>query len=267
MADEFDYREILRKPSAPSAKAADDEFDYRSRPAAAPERDTPTVSQGRAAVLGFGAGVTGNWGDEIYGYSKGSGLPEWMGGFRAPVGAAKALYERATVPVNAPKSEFRTRVDEAIAGRRAEEAKALEEHMGTYMGSQLAGALTLPSGAVAHAATAPARIARGMGVGSTYGAISGAGSGKTDEERESRANMGAIFGGAVGGAVPFASEAARAVAKTPPYLMGLLGAATGIGAGRYHAGRAMSGLAGRIPRAQAGQLGGVVGDLDPFREE
>ena len=53
----------------------------------------PQVSQGRAAFEGFLSGASANFRDEFYGASAASGLPEWLGGLRAPVGAARLGYE------------------------------------------------------------------------------------------------------------------------------------------------------------------------------
>src|SRR4029077_2108995 len=54
------------------------------------------VSRGEAAKEGDLAGASANFRDEVYGASKASGLPDWMGGFRAPFGAAQLAYEHAT---------------------------------------------------------------------------------------------------------------------------------------------------------------------------
>src|SRR6267142_2380527 len=49
-----------------------------------------------SAGEGYLKGASANWRDEIYGASKASGLPDWLGGFRAPVGAGRLLYEHGT---------------------------------------------------------------------------------------------------------------------------------------------------------------------------
>src|SRR5262249_28084616 len=54
---------------------------------------------GESALEGYLKGASANWRDEIYGASKASGLPDWMGGFRAPIGAGRLLYEHGTGPV------------------------------------------------------------------------------------------------------------------------------------------------------------------------
>jgi hypothetical protein len=185
----------------------------------------PSMSQTRAGVLGWLTGASGNFSDEVYGLSKASGLPDWLGGFRAPVGAGRMLaeqlapppralpataggYEKTDLPVERGKSPFMSVYEEAVAKRRAENKQAEAEYPGTYLTGQIAGGVVLPGGAAAQAATLPVRMGRGAVLGSVYGGLSGAGAGETPIERLAQGATGALVGGAIGGVAPAAVEVA-----------------------------------------------------------
>lgn len=177
----------------------------------------PDIGQGRAALEGALQGASANFSDEIYGASKASGLPDWMGGFRAPVGAAKLAYEGVTgqndpkyagslpdvlgvpAPTEPPKQGEATKIyEEEVANKRQVLKDAAEQYPKTYLASELAGGLALPVGAGGQAATIPLRAAEMAKTGALYGAAAGAGSGEGLTDTAVKAGVGGIAGGAVG---------------------------------------------------------------------
>jgi|SRR5262245_7469536 len=180
--------------------------------APATEAAPPAVSQLEAARLGYISGASANFGDEIYGLSKASGLPDWMGGFRAPVGAARMLYETGggfkPPAAGQPRSPFMTAYEEAVAQRRGEQKQAEKEYPGTYLGTQVMGGLLAPGGAAAAPGTVPMRMLRGAAVGGAYGGAAGLGEGENDIDRLTRGAIGAPIGMAVGAVAPPLVEAA-----------------------------------------------------------
>lgn len=167
-----------------------------------PER----VSQGRAALEGALSGASANWRDEIYGASNASGLPEWMGGFRAPVGAARLAYESLTGEPGEATQAYEAGKDKIRGVQKA----AQEDYPLTYGASNVAGALaTVPlTGGASTAATLPGRMAQGAAFGAGYGALSGAGEGEGTDDRLAKGATGAVIGGLVGGAAPPVLEGA-----------------------------------------------------------
>jgi hypothetical protein len=157
-----------------------------------------------AAKLGYLSGASANFGDEVYGLSKASGLPDWLGGFRAPVGAVRMLYGQATTP----DPEFMQSYEEAVAARRAQNKAAETQYPGTYLAGQVGGSLVTPGATSVRAATLPARIAKGAGYGAAYGGVSGLGEGENDVDRLKQGAMGTVFGGVTGAVAPAAVETA-----------------------------------------------------------
>lgn len=162
----------------------------------------PKVGQGRAALEGFLSGASGNFRDEIYGASAASGLPEWMGGFRAPVGAAKLAYETYT----GQPGETTQTYEQARDRIRAVQEAGREQNPGTTIASNIAGAVALPVGRAMTAATLPGRMAQGALLGAGYGAVYGAGEGTGLQDRAERGAMGGATGAVVGAVAPAAIE-------------------------------------------------------------
>lgn len=167
-----------------------------------PKPEAPPVSQGRALMEGVLSGASANFRDEVLGASEASGLPEWMGGFRAPVGAVRLAYEALTEPGQASET-----YDKTVKSIREVQKQAEKEYPGTTLAGELAGALILPVGAgAAKGATLAERLGRNALIGAGYGAASGAGAGETPTDRAIQAGTGAVTGGAIGAAVPAALE-------------------------------------------------------------
>lgn len=187
----------------------------------APKPKADTVSQPRAALEGALSGVSANFNDEIYGASKASGLPEILGGFRAPVGAARLAYEKFTEP-----GEATTAYDKAVAEKRALQKAAQEQHPGTYLTGQVGGALALPMGGALNAATLPARIGRGAAVGAGYGGLSGVGEGEGVSDSLTKGAIGTVAGAGIGAIAPPLVEGAiqGATAAARPLTNALRGA-------------------------------------------
>lgn len=173
------------------------------------------MSQSEAALHGFRKGASANFSDEIYGLSEASGLPRWLGGFRAPVGAGRMLYEQYQAgKVGDTGSPFFQQYHEAVKQRRDEEKAAAEQYPGTVLAGQVAGSLLTPGATSVRAATLPARVASGAKFGAAYGAAAGAGEGENDIERLKGAGMGAVFGTATGAVAPAATELALTAGGT-----------------------------------------------------
>jgi hypothetical protein len=97
-------------------------------------------------------------------------------------------------------AEAKKRYDEATTRERDLNKTAEEQHPYASLGGNVAGAIALPIGAAANAATLPGRIAAGAGVGAAFGGASGSGEGVGLSDSLNRAGTGAAVGGVVGGA-------------------------------------------------------------------
>src|SRR5262249_51804166 len=130
--------------------------------------DAPKAGPVQGGVEGFLSGISGGLRDEIYGLSEASGLPKALGGFRAPVGAARML-----MGTEGAQQSYEKARDE----KRAEVKKIEADQPGMFTTGQVGGAVALPLGA-ARGATLGARAIRGAGVGGAYGALQGFGEGE-----------------------------------------------------------------------------------------
>src|SRR3990167_85541 len=157
----------------------------------------PQVSGWRALGEGFLSGASANFRDEVYGASEASGLQGWMGGFRAPIGAARLAYEAAT-----EHGEATATYEKRTGEMREIQKAAREQHPTVSAIGEIAGGASLAVGGMMQAATLPARMARGSAIGAAYGGLSGAGAGETAPERIAGAATGATLGAAVGAAAP-----------------------------------------------------------------
>ncbi len=169
-----------------------------------PIEDTPDIGRARALGEGYLSGASANFRDEVYGASKASGLPDLLGGFRAPVGAARLAYEHLTgQPGEASKA-----YDEAVAHMREVQKQAQTQHPNYYGAGNLAGAVAgmaaLPGAGAVSGATLPLRMGQaikgGATVGAEYGALSGAGEGTDLTSRLTDAGVGGLTGAIGGGA-------------------------------------------------------------------
>lgn len=157
----------------------------------------PSTNRTAAAIEGILSGASANFRDEIYGASEASGLPGWLGGFRAPIGAARLGYEYLRGQPGEATERYQQGRDVARSAQKAAE----EQFPGTYLTGQIGGALAAPIG-VASAATTSARMAQGLKSGAIYGGLSGVGEGEGVEDAVKKGVTGTVLGGAIGLAAP-----------------------------------------------------------------
>ncbi|WP_157083725.1 hypothetical protein [Bradyrhizobium manausense] len=168
---------------------------------------TPKTSTSEAVLEGALTGAGAGWRDEVYGASKASGLPEWMGGFRAPFGAARLAAEHfSREPGEATKT-----YDEAVARIRERQRNAAEDHPIAYNASQIGGSF-LPASkivkGVGTGATLAGAVVRSAAAGGIIGGITGAGDANGDlTDRAIGAAEGAPVGVVLGGAAPVVGHA------------------------------------------------------------
>lgn len=203
----------------------------------------PSYSAGQSALEGYLKGASANWRDEIRGASVASGLPEWLGGFRAPIGAARLAQERnrgqigfggtvlggsgkqapggvSSLVTGDARGPVEKQYEQARDEARRREAEMQRQNPAAFMAGELggavAGSLALPAGAPA--ANFGRRIGQAAARGAGYGAVAGAGEGEGLEGRAGGAVSGGITGagfGAAGGAVTEAlAPLARKVTNT-----------------------------------------------------
>ena len=210
----------------PSAKAAGPFAGFEDLgPGSKPRMD---VSASKAALEGYLDTAGFGFRDEIRGLSEASGLPEWMGGFRAPVGAARLTHEQNPGRIGFGGTYFGGHDKEAPGGisslvtgdtrgpieKTYEEARdaarkvqhaAQEQHPEAYLGGQVAGVAVAPGLAATKGATVAARAARSALAGGIQGGIYGAGSAEGDlTDRAIEGAKGAAVGtvaGAIGSPV------------------------------------------------------------------
>jgi hypothetical protein len=189
---------------------ADEQNPFGRQPAADdnPFGKKTDYGQTHAAVEGALGGATANFRDELYALSEASGLPHWLGGLRAPVGAFRLATEEQPQPTlsdlitGAPtRGPVATQFDKSLADIRAKIRSAKENYPVTYTGGEIAGAVATPTGKVLQAPTMAARAKRAAVFGGAYGGISGAGAGETPEERATGAAFGVPIGAAAGAAL------------------------------------------------------------------
>lgn len=185
-------RRIYITPDAP--QAAPDAPAGAPPPTAAADRGTLD-----AAARGVAQGFTANFGDEIRGLVEASGVnPNDPASLSALVSGALKYWTG--------DPEARQRYEAAVSRERGLNQAAEEQYpIASTMGN-IGGAVILPVGAGAGAATLGGRMAAGAGVGAAMGGAAGAGEGQGAVDRISRGAVGAGVGGLLGGAAPVAIE-------------------------------------------------------------
>lgn len=163
-----------------------------------------------ATARGVAQGFTANFGDEIRGLVEASGAnPD------DPASLAKLVT--GALKYWSGDAEAKKRYDEAVKRERELNTAAEEQHPIASTVGNIGGAVVLPVGAGAGAATLGGRMAIGAGTGAALGGAAGAGEGQGFVDSASRAATGVAVGGALGGAAPAVIEgavrAARAVAQ------------------------------------------------------
>lgn len=162
-----------------------------------------------AAARGVAQGFTANFSDEIRGLVEASGAnPDDPASLTKLISGALRYW--------GGDADAKKRYDEATKRERELNKTAGEQHPYASTAGQIGGAVLLPLGAGAGAATLPGRVAAGTVTGATLGGVAGAGEGEGAVDRISKGAVGAAAGGALGGAAPAVIEGvvrgARAVA-------------------------------------------------------
>lgn len=189
------------------------------------------MSQVIAGLYGARSGMSAGFSDELVGAQSASGIPRALesvapGNYGRAVrgivesvpgvvplemaaGAARYGLERLTGPGQATQDYVAARDEE-----RAQQKTAQEQYPKTYMGGEIGGALALPVGAEAQAATLPARMTRAAKVGGAVGALSGVGESEGDiVDTLTQAGLRGVTGGVLGGiGAPIAEGIARVAA-------------------------------------------------------
>lgn len=162
-----------------------------------------------AVARGAAQGLSANFYDELRGLVEANGAsPNDPASIYNLIGGAVKYWTGQPDAVKA--------YDAAATRERANTAAAEEQHPVASIAGNVAGALALPVGIAANAATLPGRMATGAAVGAGLGGLSGVGEGSGVIDSTSRGLTGATLGGALGGVAPAAIEGvirgARAVA-------------------------------------------------------
>jgi hypothetical protein len=259
---------FLDAPPTAAAVTNVDESGFLDAPSAPPA----TVSGTRALGEGVLSGASANLRDEIFGLSQASGLPHVLGGFRAPVGAARLGYEYLTGQPGSATQTYESERDRMRAVQKA----AQEQHPWLYGGGELAGgaltALAAPGPGLAE--TVGGRMAQGAATGGVAGAAYGFGGGEGGLESLKGAGIGAGTGAALGGVLSPVLDAAMwgagklgsAARSTFDILRaeGGPGSIDTIAARRVAQARAADIAAGRAPgpvEQQAAEAAGIPGTL------
>lgn len=146
-----------------------------------------------AAARGVAQGFTANFGDEIRGLVEASGAnPDDPASVYKLISGALKYWSG--------DAKAKESYDTAVARERELNKAAEEQHPVASTVGGIGGAMLLPLGAGAGAATTGGRIAAGIGTGAVLGGAAGAGEGQGGADTLSRAAIGAGVGGIVGGA-------------------------------------------------------------------
>src|SRR5215831_6869108 len=165
-----------------------------------------SVSATRSALAGMLDTASAGFWDEFYGASEASGLPGWLGGLRAPIGAARLGIEKlrgdkslTNLVTGDTRGPVERKYDEARDLVRKIRSQAEEDNPRSFMAGQVGGALATPGLAATKGATVGARALRAATAGAVQGGLYGVGSGETPAERAIGGVAGAAVGGATGG--------------------------------------------------------------------
>jgi hypothetical protein len=213
MANWWDAAPLVEAPKGPAAGANW----WEAAPLvqqASPAQASPAQPSDRgtldATARGVAQGFTANFGDEIRGVVEASGVnPNDPASLSALVSGALKYWTG--------DAEAKRRYDEAVKRERGLNKAAEEQHPIASTLGNIGGAVILPIGAGAGAATLGGRVAAGAGTGAILGGAAGAGEGQGAVDTAAKTLTGAAAGGALGGAAPAVIEGvvrgARAVAQ------------------------------------------------------
>lgn len=166
----------------------------------------PSVSMSDAMGRGAAQGLSLNFYDELRGLVEAGGANP-----RDPASLGKLL--QGAYKYWSGDKEAEKRYDETAARERATTKQVETERPNSYLAGNVAGAVALPVGAMANAATLPARIGRGAMVGAGTGALAGAGEGVGLTDSLKQAAIGGAIGTVAGGAAPVALQGIAAAGR------------------------------------------------------
>lgn len=152
-----------------------------------------------AAARGIAQGFTANFGDEIRGLVEASGANP-----NDPASVYKLIS--GALKYWSGDAKAKEAYDTAVKRERELNKTAQDQHPYASLGGEIGGAVLLPLGAGAGAATLGGRMAAGAGTGAVLGGAAGAGEGQGAADTIARAATGAAAGGALGGVAPAAIE-------------------------------------------------------------
>lgn len=148
-----------------------------------------------ATARGVAQGVTANFYDEMRGLVEASGASP-----KDPASVYKLIS--GAMKYWSGDQEAKQRYDAAAKRERELTATAGEQHPIASTVGEIGGAMALPVGIGAQAATLPARMAAGAGTGAALGAVSGVGAGEGTADSIAKGATGLVAGGALGAAAP-----------------------------------------------------------------
>lgn len=163
-----------------------------------------------ATARGVAQGFTANFSDEIRGLVEASGAnPDDPASLTKLISGALKYW--------GGDAEAKKTYETATARERDLNKTAHEQHPYASLAGEVGGAVLLPLGAGAQAATLPGRVAAGSVTGAVLGGAGGVGEGQGVADSLGRGAVGAAAGGVLGAAAPAAIEGvvrgARAVAQ------------------------------------------------------
>jgi hypothetical protein len=209
MANWWDAAPLADAAAKAMAPAASGNW-WDAAPLAKDAEKKPDAGSLDAIIRGAGQGLSSGFLDEMAGVRNAASdkIPEFLGPIpaRTIAGGARLLANQVTGLDPQATADYESARDTMRAGNKAAE----ENHPALYTTGQIAGAVAVPVGAGAQAATLPLRMARSAGVGAAMGGLSGAGEGEGAADTAVKAATGAAIGGAAGGvAAPVVEGAVR----------------------------------------------------------
>lgn len=245
--------------AAVSARTSPAPWERNWESAAAPKVATNTTAD--SAIEGALTGVGAGFRDEIYAASKASGLPEIMGGFRAPFGAGRLALEKYRGEPGEASKVYDTAIDEI----RARQKLAQEDHPIAFGAGQVGGSILPASGTmklIGSGKTLGGAMIRGAGAGGLLGAVEGFGGG---EDNLGNRAMGAVEGAPVGAAIGAAAPVVgHAIGKGINALVNRAGP-EGAGAGKVLSALERDAVAPADLRSRLNAMGpdAMIADLGP----
>lgn len=166
------------------------------RPVGSQKPDRGAVDAG---ARGVASGLTANFYDELRGLVEANGAnPNDPASLYNLIGGAVKYWSG--------DKEAEKRYDTAATRERDLAKTAEEQHPYASLAGNVAGAVALPIGAAANAATLPGRMVAGGAVGGALGGAAGVGEGVGAADSLAKGALGASVGGLVGGAAPAVIE-------------------------------------------------------------